>query len=207
MSHSEEVTEIYLVRHGQTEFNNLKRVQGHSDSPLSEAGKAQCERLGSRLAKEKFSALFSSDLNRALSSAHILKRSLNLEVEVEPGLRELSFGAAEGKSWVDINATYPEVAAKWKVHTKGICFPKGETREAAMERVMGTLEKLVADYSGKKVVAVTHGGVLATLFSHVLGIPSGTRPLCIIPNAGINVLRHKKGIWKIKTWGEFYHLD
>jgi broad specificity phosphatase PhoE len=90
------VCRVYLVRHGETEWNATRKVQGHSDVSLSEKGREQARLLSKRLASEKFDCFYSSDLDRAVETARILAAPHNLDVNVTSDLRELNFGTWEG---------------------------------------------------------------------------------------------------------------
>ncbi|SME97920.1 histidine phosphatase family protein [Pseudobacteriovorax antillogorgiicola] len=198
-------TEIYLLRHGQTVSNTLKRIQGQSDSSLTPSGLEQTERLAQRLAPLQFAALYSSPLGRAYETANVLGRYLDLKAQKEPRFQEISFGSVEGLTWSDVKEAHPELCEQWRQHVNHIALPDGESRDQAMERFTTALGELVQRHQGERIAIVTHGGVLAALFARILGIPSGKRPLCMIENASINILRYRDG-WKIKTWGDVAHL-
>ena len=102
------MTEIIIIRHGETEWNQTGRFQGHSDVPLSETGRAQAEALGRNLALDHVDVIYASDLTRALETAAPLAARFGLTVTPDPLLRELNFGAWEGQSFNDVNAENPE---------------------------------------------------------------------------------------------------
>ena len=94
---------VWLIRHGETDWNRIKRIQGHIDIPLSEHGFLQAEQLGQRLAREgRIDAVYSSDLVRAHVTANAVARRFDREVILRPGLREMHFGCWEGLSWRQI---------------------------------------------------------------------------------------------------------
>lgn len=200
-------TEIIIVRHGQTQSNQLRRIQGQSDSPLSELGQQQALALSRRISSTYFAKLFSSDLGRAMATAEILAKPLGLSVEACPALRETCFGEAEGHTWEAVHERYPEQAADWYKHVAEARLPGGESREEVTERVMKFFEKAVSDYQGQRLLMVTHGGVLACVFSRILQIPAGIRPQCVIENTSLNILSFKDQRWKIKTWGDVQHFE
>lgn len=206
MSTANIVTEIYLIRHGQTISNIERRIQGQSDSPLTDLGKQQADRLAKRLGHLSFDAVYSSDLGRALSTAERLTKAMALPVYQDPRLREIGFGRAEGSSWDDMQQSHPDVCFDWYHHKAYACMPEGESREDATRRVVELLTELTSRHNGQRVMAITHGSVLACLLTWVLQIPKGIRPFCLIENTGVNILRYKNGTWKIKTWNDTSHL-
>ena len=102
------MTEIIIIRHGETEWNKTGRFQGHSDVPLSEEGRAQAEALGKNLVVDHVDAIYASDLTRAMETAAPLAERFGLPVIPDPQLRELNFGAWEGRNFNDVNAENPD---------------------------------------------------------------------------------------------------
>jgi len=199
-------TQIYLVRHGQTISNTLGRIQGHSDSPLSERGKEQVSMLAKRLCDTAITAIYSSDLGRALATAKILGQTLGKPVQQDGRLREVSFGKVEGLTWDEVATKHSSIQRAWFQHEANARLPGGESREEVTIRAMEMLEDLVCDYAGERILAVTHGGVLACILIHILQIAKGIRPMCSFDNAALNVIQYKNGQWKIKTWNDGWHL-
>jgi len=101
------MTEIIIIRHGETEWNKTGRFQGHSDIALSQEGRAQAAALGRNLAGDDVDAIYASDLTRAMETAAPLAKRFGLEVIPDAALRELNFGAWEGRNFHDVNAEYP----------------------------------------------------------------------------------------------------
>ncbi len=121
------MTEIILARHGETDWNSGRRVQGHTDIPLNAAGVDQARALAEQLAGEPLTAVFSSDLSRALDTARAVADVHGLEVTVDPRLREKNFGTWEGLTDVEIAERFPEARrGQWG---------DGETTEEVAERV------------------------------------------------------------------------
>lgn len=200
-------TEIYLVRHGQTVSNTQGRIQGHSDSPLSERGTEQVTRLAKRLSDTSVSVIYSSDLGRALATAEILANSLSKPVQKDRRLREVSFGKVEGLTWDEVALKHSILQQAWFQHEAEARLPEGESREEVSMRVMHLLDDLASKYTGERILAVTHGGVLACILASILQIAKGVRPLCSFDNAALNIIQNKNGRWKIKTWNDDWHLQ
>jgi broad specificity phosphatase PhoE len=143
-------TTILLVRHGETDWNRDRRVQGHTDVPLNDVGRDQAETLAAELASQPFSAVYSSDLARALDTARILASVRSLPVTTEPALREKSFGTWEGLTEVEVLARFPDAHAG--------AWGDGESTEEMAARVLAGLRAIVAAHPGETVLVVTHGG-------------------------------------------------
>ena len=152
------MTTILLARHGETDWNRDFRVQGHSDTPLNETGRAQARVLAEALADEPIRAVYASDLSRACETAEIVAASLGLEVRIEPALRERSFGAWEGLTREEIDARFGAASTH-----------DGETNDVVRERVLDAVHRIVVDHPGEEVLVVSHGGALNALWHHASG--------------------------------------
>lgn len=145
-------TTILLVRHGETDWNLERRVQGHSDRPLNETGRAQASALVDELGDERIDAVYSSDLARALDTALGVATARGLAVQPCAGLREKHFGTWEGLTDTEIRKRFPQASnGPWG---------DAETSEELAERVLETLRGIAADHPGEQVLVVTHGGPL-----------------------------------------------
>ncbi|MFW7380932.1 MAG: histidine phosphatase family protein [Oligoflexus sp.] len=200
-------TEIFLIRHGQTVSNTLGRIQGHSDSPLSELGQKQADYLAKRLSSVPFSRIYSSDLGRAMATAQILAQAqLVQEVYPDRRLREVSFGQVEGLTWAEVATEHPDLQTSWFQHEAEAKLPGGESREDVTNRVFQFLDDVVLQHKGQSILAVTHGGVLACILAKILQIGKGIRPASSFDNASLNIVSFKNDRWKIKTWNDSWHF-
>lgn len=151
-------TTILLVRHGETDWNLERRVQGHTDRPLNETGRAQAAALVEELTDEQIDAVYSSDLARALDTAQGVAAVHGLEVQPLPGLREKNFGTWEGLTDTEIRERFPQaLVGPWG---------DAETSEELAERVLAALRAIAADHPGGRVLVVTHGGALRAVLRH-----------------------------------------
>ena len=166
-----ERTQVIIVRHGQTEWN-LKLVrQGHFDSPLTDKGIAQARALAQRLAQEKFTALYSSDLGRAVQTAQIIANATGHVIITDERLRERHLGIFQGLSGDEIRERFPE---EYRLHrTVGPTYviPGGESVEQQVARNIAYLNEIGQKHIGETIVVMTHGGVLSGLFRHTFSIP------------------------------------
>ena len=199
-------TQFIIVRHGETEWNIKGIRQGHLDSRLTERGVAQAKALATRLGREKFSALYSSDLGRALETAREIADVTRHEIVTEPLLRERHLGIFQGLSGDEIDAKYPAERRLMRTMGPGYVIPDGESMVQQVERNVGFLDALAQKHSGETVVIVTHGGVVSGFFRHTLAIPLDAPRRFEFVNAGLNIFAHEDGNWMLLTWGDVSHL-
>jgi 2,3-bisphosphoglycerate-dependent phosphoglycerate mutase len=159
------MTEFWLIRHGQTDWNILFRYQGQTDIPLNETGLAQARALAAQLAEsgQPFAAIYSSDLVRAARTAEILGGALHLEVCQHTGLRELCFGEWEGHTRDEIHAQYAELVAERRTHPLDARPPGGETNRELAQRITNTANEIARAHPTGPVIIVSHGLALAML--------------------------------------------
>ncbi len=164
--------DFYVFRHGETELNRQKRWQGSGmDYDLNETGIKQAEELLEKLRGRGLGVIFSSPLIRARHTAEVVARGLNVPVFVREDLRECFYGDAEGKSIADLAECCPEILNNWNNPDEkyaDICFPNGESRIKARDRVLKAIGRLTDEPYSVFGVAI-HGGTMGQLlnFYHV----------------------------------------
>lgn len=200
------MTRIIVIRHGETEWNVAKRIQGHGDSSLTAAGVEQAEALARRLALENFDVLLSSDLGRAMQTARRIAELSPHEVIPDPRFRERNFGAGEGLTYDEIDRKYPEAFSRVREVDPDYAIPGGESRRQFHERVAKAFESLVREHEGRTVVVVAHGGVLATFYRYVHAIGLEAPHAIPIANASYNSLKHDGGAFAVEAWADTAHL-
>jgi broad specificity phosphatase PhoE len=152
------VTTLLLARHGETDWNLERRVQGHSDRALNETGLAQAQALAAELAGERLDAVYASDLARALDTARAVAEPRGLEVIPVPELRERDFGTWEGLRDDEILARFPQA------HTGP--WGDAETHEELAERTLSALRRIAERHRDGRVLVVSHGGPLRAVLRH-----------------------------------------
>lgn len=158
---------IYLTRHGETEWNEKKLIQGLTDIPLNAKGKKQAKVLGKQLEDINFDTAFSSDLLRAENSAEIIVKEKKIPVTKIKALRERNFGRFEGKSLSEMRKAFGEVMLVTKEKQKRLRIYDVENDEEIITRLIPFLKKTAKQYIGKKILMVTHGGLLRAFLSYV----------------------------------------
>lgn len=199
-------TSLIVIRHGETEWNRERRMQGHTDTPLSAAGAAQAAALARRLAGLPLAALYSSDLRRARDTAAVIARGTGNAVLTDARLRERSFGIFEGLTYPEMQALYPEEFARFESRDPDYAMPGGESAREFQARCMRCLAEIAVRHAGSTVAVVTHGLVLDALYRAAAGLgPEERRPVPLL-NASLNFFGYAAGGWRLVLWGDVSHL-
>jgi probable phosphoglycerate mutase len=202
-----DLTEILLIRHGETLWNQQGRMQGQNDSPLTPLGLQQARQLAKRLAKTSFSTLYSSDLGRAHQTARCIADATGHEIISDSGLRERGFGIFEGLTHNEIKLRYPELYVRFASREPEFEMPEGESAARFRDRCVGALETIAARHEGETIVVVTHGLVLDSLYrtavKMALDLPRGF-PLL---NCSLNTFRYDHKAWFAVAVCDVSHLD
>jgi len=201
-------TRLCLVRHGETAWNAERRIQGQLDVPLSSVGHAQARAVANWLARDPVTAIYSSDLSRALhtaeSAAHLLKLPIRRCVE----LRERHYGVLQTLTYAEFEQRHPRAYARFLARDETFALPGGgESLRQFAARVQACLDDIVAAHAGGLVLVFTHGGVLDILHRRASGRPLSAPRDFDIPNAALNWLEVVQGRWSILNWAERSHLD
>ncbi|MEN8218669.1 MAG: histidine phosphatase family protein [Pseudomonadota bacterium] len=197
------MTQIVLIRHGETLWNSEGRIQGHLDSPLTKTGLAQAQALGNRFKSKNFAALYSSDLGRAYETA---RRIYGQPILVEPRLRERNLGIFQGMLKRELKTKYPKESGYYKANDANYVIPKGESLKQLNDRSVNCLEELAQKHPGQRILVVAHGGVLVSLFKHTLGIPLDAPRRFLSLNSSVNVFSYQDQTWTLEVWGDLNHL-
>ncbi len=209
------MTDFLLIRHGETAWNRELRFQGQLDVPLNDMGWQQAERLKNRMTQALVAwqaqgltptHLISSDLLRAQQTAQPVAEVLGHTCILNTGLREQCFGMFEGLRSADIQARHPEAWQRWLAFDADDAVEGAESMRNFHVRVIDTMQALANQYAGKRVVVVTHGGVLDMIWRHAQTLPLSGPRVCEIPNAGVNQVAWIDGGLHIQSWADTTHL-
>ena len=193
-SSSETSAELWLIRHGESIGNRDRIYQGQNDLPLSPDGEQQAALLAQRLAAlhllRPFSALYSSDLQRAWQTALPCAQAINLPIRPSPALREIDVGGWSGLTFAEIASRFPEEwAAAYPVMDPERVRGGGESYRQAQQRAVASLCAIVAAHPGQRVLVFFHGGVLQAVLAHVLQLPLPNKRFLRTANTSISRLR------------------
>ncbi|GAB3625168.1 histidine phosphatase family protein [Pandoraea terrae] len=205
-------TSLTLIRHGETDWNRAKRIQGHTDIPLSEEGVRQAGQLGARIAHDVathgsvFDRVLSSDLMRAAQTAEPVARACGLTVECTERLRERSYGVFETLVVDEIKAQHAEAYAHWQSRDPDFVIPGGESLTGFYTRVTAYADFLVRHYQGLRVALVAHGGVLDCFYRLATNLALSEPRTYPLLNASVNRLEFDGTSWHVRSWGDVSHL-
>jgi broad specificity phosphatase PhoE len=164
-----QTTRVLLVRHGQSEGNAAGRFGGHTATPLSERGRRQAEAAAQALFQEKISAIYSSDLSRAVETAMPLARLTGLDVEQTNAFRERSVGVMEGLTFEEAAAQHPEQYAALIRRDFDHVLLGGESYRQMLDRASARLDRAIARHRGGRIVIFSHTGTICILTLHLMG--------------------------------------
>jgi broad specificity phosphatase PhoE len=162
-------TRILLVRHGQSVGNAERRFGGHSATPLSARGRAQAEATARVLAGERVTAIYSSDLLRAVETAEPLARALKLEINGAEAFRERSVGRMEGLTFEEAAETFPEDYAALLRRDFDLVLTGGESYRQMLDRAARALDEAIGANLGGSVAVFSHTGTICILALHLMG--------------------------------------
>jgi broad specificity phosphatase PhoE len=167
------MTELWLIRHGQTDWNLTGRWQGQAPHApgLNETGQAQALVVRDLLTEIHVSAIYSSDLLRARQTAELIAKPLGLTVTLEPRLREVNLGEWEGMLGSDIESRYPLEIEERKRDPLHAHAPNGESPLEVAKRVITAVDEIADRHPNDSVLIISHGVSLAVIICHAQGIP------------------------------------
>lgn len=189
--HNNMAINLYIVRHGQTQDNLEGRIQGHTDSPLTELGIKQAEAIARRLAAQNLSAIYSSDLGRAVTTAQAIARAQNVQMQphLTPLLRELNLGKAQGLTREQYAQQRPEEFKLWQRDSIKHRPCGAETVEQAIERCGQFIEYVRSKHKdGETLGVIGHGGSLKGMLIYALGLPVECYRKLLMANTSLSIL-------------------
>lgn len=201
------MTELILIRHGETDWNRELRFQGQVDVPLNAIGLEQARRVGLQLAGETVQQLVCSDLLRTRQSAMPSAQQLGLQAVNDAALREQNFGVVDGMRSTEIESQFPQAWSRWLEFDADFAFDGGESTRVFHSRVMAALDRLVQQCAGQRLLVVTHGGVLDMIYRTAHGLSLSGPRQSAIPNGAINRVRLQGRRVEILAWAETSHLQ
>lgn len=161
------LTKLFLIRHGQSEWNKLNLIQGQKNVSLTELGKKQAKSLGNRLINEDIHIIYTSDLLRAYSTAQIISDIIEKPMASKEDIREIKFGSWEGLSTQEIQEKYNKEYSTWLKEPHNLNIDGIETLQLLQTRAMNCIRNIIDSNQGKNIAIVSHGATLKTI---ILGL-------------------------------------
>lgn len=201
-------TWIYLVRHGQTVWNEEGKLCGSSDVPLSEKGNQQAQKLAERLKNVKISAIYSSPLERAKQTAQAIASFHQIPVYFEPDLREIDYGDWEGMRVSEVIEKFTELENLRRNEPMKFVAPKGEPMKIFTERVIATVQKIASNHFNETLCVVAHQTVNRFIICWALDMDFRFWHRLRQDPACVNLLQVREdGLWRVCLINDTCHLQ
>lgn len=198
----------YLVRHGETDWNDQGRIQGHTDVPLNDCGRRQVSLLARRLAGHSFSAVYASDLSRAAESARLLIGCRGLPIHADADLREFDYGRWEGLTVRQAEEENPRVFEELiRSGDGGFAAPGGEDTGQLLERVGRFCERAARRHDPEEdLLIVAHAGSIRALALRLLELEKSDFWRFGVDPAGLSAVSNHPGGRVLELWNDTSHL-
>ena len=197
---------IILIRHGKTSWNGNWKIQGHSNVELSPEGIAEAELLAANFPLPTVDAIYSSDLNRAKSTAEILAKRFNLPVFTMPEIREVHFGDWEGKTLAEMQLIDPVNCENFFRNPEALQIKNAEKFSQVQQRAMNGIKKIIAAHSTGNIVVVAHGAINRTILCSILGMPLKKMWTLSQFNTAVNIIRFEDEVFTVDLINGTAHL-
>ncbi len=204
--------QVYLVRHGETVWNAERRIQGQSDSPLTEKGEQQAWQVGERVKHLGITHIIASDLGRTRRTAEIIADACGCSVTLDARLRELNMGVLEKRPLDGLTTEEEQWRAALVNGTEGGRIPEGESMTEMATRMHAALNACLDLPAGSRPLLVSHGMALGSLVSTILGLPAYAERRLRLRNCSISRVDYQQSAWLAPGWivemaGDISHLD
>jgi broad specificity phosphatase PhoE len=196
------IERLILIRHGETVHNVDGIAQGWNDSALSPRGEEQVAALAERVAAMAVDAIYSSTLNRALSTARAIAKLTKHEIITLDELREMNYGDWEGQLFLDVRKNDDEIYRRW-IDDGDVPCPNGESHNDVRRR----METAVSMMEGRRVVAVSHGTAIRIAATALLDLPISAARQFAQDNASINIFMRRGDRFVVKLWNDTSHCS
>jgi probable phosphoglycerate mutase len=202
-------TRFCLVRHGETDWNAERRLQGHTDIELNARGIAQAEQMARALKRINlvFDVLYTSDLQRAAKTAKAIEDLYKISAITSAALRERHLGALQGLTTDEAPNLEPEL---WQSHLSRNTkenLRTGESIQQFADRIHLALEQIRKQHLGKTILLVSHGGALDMMYRIASNQTLDSEKAVTVPNASLNWISHNEVTWNVDEWADTSHLE
>ena len=200
------MTKLTLIRHGETDWNAKRRIQGQLDAPLNDVGRAQAEAIGLRYRDETVDVLISSDLSRATQTMQPIANACGLEVFYDSRLRERNLGVLEGLYYAEAEEKMPRLLDVFRSRQIDTPLEGGESLREFAKRVSEFLTETADTHADKNIVAVTHGGVVDIALRYANGSPLDAPRDFPIRNTSVSTFRIDESGFHLIDEADLSHL-
>jgi broad specificity phosphatase PhoE len=200
------MSQIILVRHGQTPWNLDKIFRGSRDIPLDDQGREEARLAGEWLKEETIHAAYASPLSRARDTADAIARHHNLSVADLPGLTDLCYGDWEGMPLAEVKVRYAELYSRWETAPATVRFPRGETLDEVRDRALAAVEAVVRRHPEQVVLLAAHRAVNKVLIAALIGLDNSHFWRIGQDTTAINRFHRVGGTWHLMGLNDTCHL-
>lgn len=193
---------VLFIRHGQTDFNLERRLQGALPIPLNECGRSQSQALADYLKSVAIDAIYTSPRSRALETAQIIGAVLGQDVCEDERLAEIAFGDFEGHTFAEVETLFPLAYQKWESGYRPYRVPGGESRLDVQRRMQAAWDDITSTAKGETVAIVGHSSAMMILFASMFA----QLPDKAMKNTSITTLDRFEDTWRISAFAEMPHL-
>jgi len=200
------MTQIILVRHGQTPWNKDKIFRGSRDIPLNDQGREEARLAGEWLKGETIDAAYCSPLSRARDTGEAIARHHHLTVADLPGLTDLCYGDWEGVPLTEVKVKYADLYRQWETAPQTVRFPGGETLDEVKERSLAAVEWAVQRHPGQTVLLAAHRAVNKVLICALIGLDNSNFWRIGQDTTAVNRFDWNGTVWQIMALNDTCHL-
>lgn len=197
---------LYLIRHGETEWNTVKRFQGWTDIELSEKGLKQAELLGKRFKNIHIDELYASPLKRAVKTAEGISKASGLEIKTSEYFKEINFGAWEGKTRSELSALYGSEFDDFIKHPQDLPFPGEGSFDNVTKRIKKGLDMVLDGKDDVSIAIVSHGGIIRLMIKYLLDIKEDLYNSTWIDNTSISLVEIRKNSAMLRVLNDSSHI-
>lgn len=179
---------MIITRHGETEWNLIRRTQGATDTNLTDRGRAQARLLANRLVDSKIDMIYSSTLSRAIETSEIISSVIDVPIMMEKDLKEYSFGIWEGKNFDALKDNYPEIYKIWESTPQTCQIPDAEHFPTYSCRVNKFIERSLEKHADDTILVVSHALTSKLMITNSLNLPEEYIHSFKVENASVNIM-------------------
>jgi broad specificity phosphatase PhoE len=200
------MTSVYLVRHGQTEWNRELRFRGRADIPLNENGHKQASAIADTLKDKGINAIYTSPLRRSIETARPVAVVFRIETTTVQGLIDINYGEWEGLAYDEVRQRYADLYRQWEERPDLVTFPNGESLDDARRRAFSAFTEIVEKNRGKSILIIPHRVINKVLLCALLGLSNSYFWRIRQDTGCINVIEYSDRRFVLVTMNDTCHL-